>query len=79
MFMTAACPSADLLGTVNGASQTVVSFTRAIGPAAANSLFAFSVKRNLLGGYAVFLILSFIPIVSLYSISLLPRDIRSSR
>jgi len=78
LFITAACPSPNLLGTVNGASQTLVSFTRAVGPAAANSLFAFSVKQNLLGGYAVFLILSFVTMVSWYSASLLPTEMASN-
>ena len=35
----------------------MVSIARAIGPALATSLFSFSVDRDILGGYALYLIL----------------------
>ncbi|KAF8338764.1 major facilitator superfamily domain-containing protein [Cantharellus anzutake] len=78
LFITSASPSPQHLGTVNGAAQTVISFTRAFGPAAANSLFAFSVKHDILGGYAVYLVLSFVTLAAFYSASLLPKEIAST-
>ena len=42
---------------MNGLAQTTVSISRATGPAFSSSLFAYSVERNLLGGYAGFAVL----------------------
>ena len=57
MFITASAPSKNVLGAINGASQTTVSIARAFGPALAASLFAFSKERNILNGNAVYVIL----------------------
>ncbi|KAF8713430.1 hypothetical protein AX14_012984 [Amanita brunnescens Koide BX004] len=57
IFITASSPNKHSLGATNGISQTTVSIARAIGPALATSLFSFSVDRNILGGYAVYLVL----------------------
>ncbi|KAF8637897.1 hypothetical protein AX17_002520 [Amanita inopinata Kibby_2008] len=47
----------NALGATNGLAQTMVSISRAIGPALSTSLFSLSVEKNLLGGYAVYAIL----------------------
>ncbi|KIJ14374.1 hypothetical protein PAXINDRAFT_169773 [Paxillus involutus ATCC 200175] len=52
-----AAPNPKALGAVNGLSQTTASTARAIGPALATSMFAYSVEHNLLGGYAVYLVM----------------------
>jgi MFS family permease len=57
MFITASAPAKNVLGAINGLGQTTASMARAVGPALATSLFAFSKERNLLYGNAVFLIL----------------------
>jgi hypothetical protein len=57
MFVIASAPTKRSLGAVNGLSQTVVSIARAVGPAMSTSLYSLSVERNLLGGYAVYIIL----------------------
>jgi hypothetical protein len=57
MFITASAPAKNVLGAINGLGQTTASVARAIGPALATSLFAFSKEHNLLCGNAVFLIL----------------------
>ena len=49
-----------------------MSVTRALGPAAATSLFALSTSRNLLGGYAVYVILSVAAIGALFVAARLP-------
>ncbi|PWZ01190.1 MFS general substrate transporter [Testicularia cyperi] len=54
---------ATALGTLNSLAQMSSSFTRAIGPYAANTLFALSVTHNLLGGQFVWLILSIIGVI----------------
>ena len=45
------------LKTVTGLAQSVASLSRAIGPALATSIFAFSIDRNILSGRLVWLIL----------------------
>jgi len=50
MYISSAPPNNRSLGATNGIAQTVVSIQRAIGPAAATSLFAFSLDKNILGG-----------------------------
>lgn len=57
MFITASAPAKNVLGAINGLGQTSASVARAIGPALATSLFAFSKEHNLLNGDAVFFIL----------------------
>ncbi|KAI9443935.1 MFS general substrate transporter [Lactarius indigo] len=47
-------PNKQSLGATNGLAQTMVSIQRAIGPAAAASLFAFSLDNNILGGKFTF-------------------------
>ncbi|OJA08648.1 hypothetical protein AZE42_05276 [Rhizopogon vesiculosus] len=56
MFITASAPTKNVLGAINGLGQTTVSMARAVGPALATSLFAFSKEHNLLNGNAVYLI-----------------------
>jgi hypothetical protein len=49
---------------------------RAIGPATSTSLFAFSVGHNILGGYAVYLVLILGTGVALQYALMLPRHVR---
>ncbi|KAG8928307.1 hypothetical protein FRC03_000826 [Tulasnella sp. 419] len=61
LFITSAAEKSSL-GATNGVAQTVVSFMRTVGPAAATSIFAFSTEKNLLGGnlvYYIFMTLTF--------------------
>ncbi|KAG8945498.1 hypothetical protein FRC04_000783 [Tulasnella sp. 424] len=53
LFITAAAEK-GCLGATNGISQTVISFMRMVGPAAATSLFALTMERNLMGGTFVY-------------------------
>ncbi|KAI0767188.1 MFS general substrate transporter [Fomes fomentarius] len=57
IFVSSSAPDSRCLGAVNGVAQFVASVTRAIGPGVSTSLFATSLERNWLGGYAVYLIL----------------------
>ncbi|KAF8740050.1 hypothetical protein AX14_008958 [Amanita brunnescens Koide BX004] len=57
IFITASSPNKHSLGATNGISETTGSIARVIGPTLATSLFSFSVDRNILGGYGVYLIL----------------------
>ncbi|EKM57753.1 uncharacterized protein PHACADRAFT_158787 [Phanerochaete carnosa HHB-10118-sp] len=55
IYITASSPNRASLGTVNGMAQFSVSVVRAIGPAAANSLFSLSIdpNRHYLNGHLV--------------------------
>ncbi|KAF8325449.1 major facilitator superfamily domain-containing protein [Cantharellus anzutake] len=77
LFITASSPSPSLLGTVNGAAQTIISLARAFGPAAATSLFALSIKHDWLRGYGVFLCLTLAPVVAICLSTLLPNDVEA--
>ncbi|CEL60262.1 Protein ZINC INDUCED FACILITATOR-LIKE 1 OS=Arabidopsis thaliana GN=ZIFL1 PE=2 SV=1 [Rhizoctonia solani AG-1 IB] len=57
IYVNSSAPSKDSLGTLNGISQTTISIIRAIGPAAATSLFSLSVEKNILGGNFVYAVL----------------------
>ncbi|KIY51665.1 MFS general substrate transporter [Fistulina hepatica ATCC 64428] len=71
LFVTASSDK-RYLGATNGMAQTVVSISRAVGPAISTSLFSFSLERNVLGGYMVYVVLLIISAVSLYLGSYLP-------
>jgi hypothetical protein len=57
MFITASAPTKNVLGAINGLGQTTASIARAVGPALATSLFAFSKEHNVLNGNAIYVIL----------------------
>ena len=63
----------------SGLCQMSVSIMRAIGPAAANSLFSLSIKHNYLGGWMVYYVLLGTSLVSLYVASLLPARAWTSK
>ncbi|KII95734.1 hypothetical protein PLICRDRAFT_227118 [Plicaturopsis crispa FD-325 SS-3] len=73
LFITTAAPNKRSLGATNGLAQTTASIIRAVGPASATSLFAVSVERNILGGYAVYAILALVALVSLLLVQWLPE------
>lgn len=57
MFITAAAPNKRSLGATNGLAQMTASIVRAITPATATSMFAYSIQHKLMGGYAVYVVL----------------------
>ncbi|KIY70801.1 MFS general substrate transporter [Cylindrobasidium torrendii FP15055 ss-10] len=73
IYIAAASPNRASLGATNGLCQMLVSVFRAVGPAAANSLYSISLKKNLLDGYLVYYVLLVIVVLSLFVASLLPR------
>ncbi|KAF8875915.1 major facilitator superfamily domain-containing protein [Infundibulicybe gibba] len=75
IYITASSPSKHSLGATNGLSQMGVSFARAIGPALATSLFSLSVEKNMLGGYAVYVILSCVSCLAIFLAALLPENV----
>ncbi|KAH7915290.1 major facilitator superfamily domain-containing protein [Hygrophoropsis aurantiaca] len=75
MFITSAAPTKRSLGTINGMGQTLASIARAVGPAMATSLFAFSKERNLLGGNAVYAFLGLMACGLVYLASCLPSKL----
>ena len=57
MYIASAAPNKRSLGATNGLAQMMVSIQRTIGPAAAASLFAFSLENNILGGNFAYIVL----------------------
>ncbi|KAH8989289.1 MFS general substrate transporter [Lactarius akahatsu] len=74
MFVSSAAPNKRSLGALNGLAQTVVSTQRAVGPAAAASLFAFSLQNNILGGQFAYAVLLSFACVGLCVAVQLPRN-----
>ena len=76
VFITAAAPNRRSLGATQGLAQTSVAIARIIGPSLSTSLFSFSVEQDLLGGYAVYAVFSFLSCFSVWLALRLPHDIR---
>jgi len=73
MFTAAAAPNKRSLGATNGLAQTVVAIQRTVGPAAAASLFAFSLANDVLGGNFGYVVLLGVVCVGLFVAAQLPR------
>ncbi|KAF8267045.1 major facilitator superfamily domain-containing protein [Lactarius quietus] len=74
MYISSAAPNRRSLGATNGVAQTMVSIQRTVGPAAAASLFAFSLDNNVLGGNFVYVVLFIIVWVGLGVALQLPKN-----
>ena len=75
MYITASAPNKRSLGATNGLAQTTVSMARAIGPALSTSLFSYSVEKNLLGGFAVYVIFAMFSCFALGLATCLPEKL----
>ncbi|KAF8875928.1 major facilitator superfamily domain-containing protein [Infundibulicybe gibba] len=75
IYVMASSPNKHSLGATNGLSQMSVSLIRAVGPALATSLFSLSVEKNVLGGYAVYVVLFCIPCLVIFLAVLLPEKV----
>ncbi|KIK98035.1 hypothetical protein PAXRUDRAFT_824362 [Paxillus rubicundulus Ve08.2h10] len=75
MHITASAPNQKTLGAVNGLSQTTASTVRAIGPAMATSMFAYSIEHNIIGGYAVYLVMIAITLATVRLGAMLPVEL----
>ncbi|KAH8985273.1 MFS general substrate transporter [Lactarius akahatsu] len=75
MYISSAAPNKRSLGATNGAAQTMVSIQRAIGPAAATTLFAYSLENSILGGNLVYVVLLALVLVGLGVAVQLPRGV----
>ncbi|KAF7330235.1 Major facilitator superfamily multidrug-resistance DHA1 sub-family [Mycena venus] len=73
IYISAAAPNRASLGATNGLCQLSVSVMRAIGPAAANSLFSLSMEKGYMHGYMVFYVLAGVTGVALWVGAQLPR------
>lgn len=77
IYITASSPNRASLGTVNGLAQLSVSLVRAIGPAAANSLFSLSIDptRHYLNGNLVYWVMSGVTCFAVWAGSYLPQKV----
>jgi len=57
LYVTSSVESSRALGSVNGIAQTSASLARALGPAMATSLFAFTLQTDWMGGLGVYVVL----------------------
>ena len=73
MFIAAAAPNKRSLGATNGLAQTVVAVQRMVAPAAAASLFAFSLANDIMGGNFTYVVLLTVVCFGLGVAAQLPR------
>jgi hypothetical protein len=73
IYVSSAAPSRRSLGALNGLARAVASTQGAIGPGVADSLFAFSITNNVLGGNFVYVVLLTLVCVGLCAAAQLPR------
>ena len=66
-------PEQAVIRCAEWSRTTVASVQRAVGPAAAGSLFSFSVTNNILGGNFVYVVLFTLVGIGLYSAVKLPK------
>jgi hypothetical protein len=57
VYLSSAAPNKRSLGAVYGLSHAATSIQSAVGPAAADWLFAFSLTHNILGGNFAYVVL----------------------
>jgi MFS family permease len=74
MYVSSSAPSRRSLGATNGLAQTMVSIQRTVAPAAAASLFAFSLNNNVLGGNFTYVVLVALVCVGLCIAAQLPKN-----
>ena len=56
MYMTSSVDNPRALGSMNGIAQTAASLTRAVGPATATTLFAYTLQNDWMGGLGVYVV-----------------------
>ena len=78
IYISASSPNRASLGATNGIAQLLVSIMRAIGPAAATSLFSVSLAEGYLGGGLVYVVLLMISLTSVAIGTTLPQQVWQS-
>lgn len=58
LLINASAPSQSALGTVNGIAESQAALVRTFALASAPALFALTINKHLLGGYAIWIFLS---------------------
>ncbi|KAH9059717.1 MFS general substrate transporter [Lactarius vividus] len=74
VYVSTAAPNSRLLGAVCGLSHVAISVASAVGPAAADWLFAFSLTHNVLGGKFAYIVLLGVVCIELGVSMQLPKN-----
>ncbi|KAH9030857.1 hypothetical protein EDB83DRAFT_2525883 [Lactarius deliciosus] len=74
IYLSSAAPNTRSLGAVFGLSRVANSVMSAVGPAAADWLFAFSLTHNVLGGKFAYIVLLGVVCVELGVSTQLPKN-----
>ncbi|KAF7374099.1 Major facilitator superfamily multidrug-resistance DHA1 sub-family [Mycena sanguinolenta] len=77
LFIIDSAPSRASIGTIVGFAQIVATISRAVAPSLASSLFLFSVKYNLIGGYMAYIALGGITLLAIRCALMLPCRLTS--
>ena len=74
MYVSSAVPNKRSLGAAYGLSHSATSIQSAVGPAAGDGLFAFSLTHNILGGNFAYIVLLGVACVALGVSTHLPKN-----
>jgi hypothetical protein len=74
LYISSAVPNKRSLGAANGLAEVATSILSAIGPAAADWLFAFSLTHNVLSGNFAYVVFVGVACVALGISTQLPRN-----
>ena len=74
VYIASAAPNKRSLGAAYGLAHVASSIQNAVGPAAADWLFAFSLTHNILGGNFAYIVLLGVVCIALVVSTRLPRE-----
>ncbi|KXN91957.1 hypothetical protein AN958_11017 [Leucoagaricus sp. SymC.cos] len=74
IYITGSARDKQNLGTINGLTQIPMSLSRLAGEASVTFMLGLSIEKRLLGGYAVYVFMSFVVYLCVLLVRRLPRD-----
>ncbi|KAM6489141.1 Major facilitator superfamily domain containing protein [Amanita muscaria] len=76
IILTASSPTRSSLGTMNGLGQAVACIMKSLGPSIASSLHSISLQRQLIGGNAVYYIMTMVVAFGIQYTFMLPKKLK---
>ncbi|KAF5349729.1 hypothetical protein D9756_008954 [Leucocoprinus leucothites] len=74
LYITSSAPNKQSLGSINGMMQVPTSLSRLVGSSFATFMLGLSIRKEWMGGYAVYYVLGFMACGCVVLVTRLPRD-----
>ncbi|KAF5349730.1 hypothetical protein D9756_008955 [Leucocoprinus leucothites] len=74
VYITSSAPNKQSLGSINGITQVPALFSKLVGSSFATFLLGLSIRKEWMGGYAVYFVMSFMACGCVVLAARLPRD-----